>query len=112
MQSKSFFIAFVLAAIVVVPTGVFAKNERARCPPGLAKKNPPCVPPGLAGRGISVGDTLLEGDYIIVRNPSRYRLPRLGRGESYYRIGDSFVRVDRETRKVLELIEALGAVLN
>ncbi|MGI8610971.1 MAG: hypothetical protein ACR2KH_01650 [Sphingomicrobium sp.] len=27
----------------------------ANCPPGLAKKNPPCVPPGQAGRTFNVG---------------------------------------------------------
>ncbi|NVK14189.1 MAG: hypothetical protein HWE35_08420 [Rhodobacteraceae bacterium] len=26
------------------------------CPPGLAKKDPPCVPPGLAKKGVTYGD--------------------------------------------------------
>jgi len=28
----------------------------ANCPPGLAKKNPPCVPPGLAKKGVTYQD--------------------------------------------------------
>ncbi len=28
----------------------------ANCPPGLAKKNPPCVPPGLAKKGVTYDD--------------------------------------------------------
>ncbi|MCP5084427.1 MAG: RcnB family protein [Alphaproteobacteria bacterium] len=95
-----------------MPTHSIAKNKSGHCPPGLAKKNPPCVPPGLAKKRYRVGDRLPDGDYYYVRDPSRYGLPYLNYNESYYRIGDSYIRVDRDTREVLELIEALGAVLN
>ena len=42
----------------------------------------------------------------------RYDLPRLPNGESYYRIGDNFLRVDDETRLVLELIDVLAGSSN
>ena len=37
------------------------------CPPGLAKKNPPCVPPGLAKKGVTFEDwTNYSDDEIAV----------------------------------------------
>ena len=79
----------------------------ADCPPGLAKKNPPCVPPGQA-RKYGRGD-IIYGDYWIVRHPGRYGLDA---NETYYRVGDYVYRVDRDTREVLDLIGAAVRVLN
>jgi len=80
------------------------------CPPGLAKKAVPCVPPGQVKQvtGYQRGD-IITGDYIIVRDPGRYGLRP---NETYYRVGDNIFRVDRETREVLDLIGAAAAVLN
>lgn len=80
------------------------------CPPGLAKKAVPCVPPGQVGKagGYRPGD-IVRGDYIVIRDPGRYGL---NPGETYYRIGDQVVRVDRDTREILDLIGAAAAVLN
>lgn len=77
------------------------------CPPGLAKKNPPCVPPGQAQK-YSRGD-VIYGDYRIVGDPGRYGLDR---DQTYYRVGDYVYRVDRDTREVLDLIGAVARVLN
>jgi len=42
------------ALLLAAPAGVIAKDHgREGCPPGLAKKSPPCVPPGLAKKGYS-----------------------------------------------------------
>lgn len=79
----------------------------ADCPPGLARKNPPCVPPGQVRR-YGRGDVIL-GDYWIIRNPGRYGLDP---NETYYRVGDYVYRVDRETREVLDLIGAVARVLD
>ncbi|MCL7464755.1 hypothetical protein [Phaeovulum sp. NW3] len=80
------------------------------CPPGLAKKNPPCVPPGQAKKwsGFRKGDRIRDG-YVLVRDPWRYGLDR---GATYYRVGDDFYRVNRKTGEVLELMGALSRVLN
>lgn len=102
--------ALLVAAATLSPSDAIAKNA-GHCPPGLAKKNPPCVPPGQAKKGFSVGDRFPDG-YYRIREPSKYRLPGLGPNESYYRVGDTFFRVNRETREILQLIEALGAVLD
>ncbi len=83
----------------------------ADCPPGLAKKNPPCVPPGQVGKryGTRVGDTLRIGDYRIIRDRDRYDLD-YRRGWDYYRDDDRIYRVDRETRQVLAIINLLDAL--
>lgn len=84
--------------------GVAGAND---CPPGLAKKNPLCVPPGQA-RKYGRGDVIYDG-YRIIGNPGRYGLDA---DETYYRVGDYVYRVDRKTREVLDLIGAMARVLN
>jgi hypothetical protein len=110
------YFAFVLASLMILsPAGqseAWAKSKVSACPPGLAKKNPSCVPPGQAQKSYRLGDRYYDDDYLSDRDRRRYKLARLPRGESYYRVGDSFIRVDDETREVLELFEALGRVLN
>ncbi|MEK6215725.1 MAG: hypothetical protein N2B03_00760 [Boseongicola sp.] len=126
-----------------------AKERGAKgCPPGLAKKNTPCVPPGLAKKGVTagdwqakrdrddddddyygIGDRLDRDDYLILQEGDRvevdgteyvvidtdngvilrrgkdfYRLPRHDDGSGYVRVGETLIRVDRETQQVIELI--------
>lgn len=83
----------------------------AGCPPGLAKKNPPCVPPGQARKGYDrdyrVGERLPDG-FILIRTPSRYGLdPR----RTYYERDGYVVQVDRETMQILNLIGAITDLL-
>ncbi|WP_414897612.1 excinuclease ABC subunit A [Rhodovulum sp. YEN HP10] len=85
------------------------------CPPGLAKKSPACMPPGQArkgdgfGHGIAAGDRI-DGRYRHLDDPRRYRLDPRG---SYYLRDDGWVvRVDPETRKVLDLIGAIDALVD
>lgn len=104
----------ILAAVASVGIAASAAaDHKARgygCPPGLAKKNPPCVPPGLAKKGhiYGIGDRIGR-DYIIIRNPERYGLDR---HHTYYLVDDYVYRVDRETREVLDLIGLMAALLN
>lgn len=92
------------------------------CPPGLAKKNPPCVPPGQA-RNVqperdvyrdhdriiySRGDYIPDG-YVVVRDPGAYGLDPYN---DYYRVGDNFYRVDSETRKVINFVGAFADLMN
>ncbi|MEX5564695.1 excinuclease ABC subunit A [Pseudophaeobacter sp. 1A16562] len=101
---------FIITAVILglsLPAASFAAPKG--CPPGLAKKSVPCVPPGQVGkhRGPhAVGDRLMK--YIILRDPKRYRLdPRY----TYYRSDGYLYRVDPETRKVLNLIGAVADIL-
>lgn len=105
--------------MVVTPVLAVAGNHKSKhknkgsaasvghCPPGLAKKNPPCIPPGQAKK-YARGD-YIDRDYQIIGRPQQYGL---NRGDTYYRVGDYVYRVDPDTRKVLDLIGAIGAVLN
>ncbi|WP_425080306.1 hypothetical protein [Ruegeria denitrificans] len=86
---------------------VFVKSKAGNCPPGLAKKAVPCVPPGQAKR-YRVGDFIYNG-YVRIDNPSRYGLRRNG---YYVRAGDYVYQVNRETHEVLNLIGAVVDVLN
>ena len=103
------------------------------CPPGLAKKSPACVPPGQARKyddrrydyrrygndhrryddryGIRVGDILRVGDYAVIRDPRRLNLQTRDDWR-YYRDGDRAYRVDRETRKILSVINLIDAFTN
>ncbi|WP_254436901.1 excinuclease ABC subunit A [Ruegeria arenilitoris] len=87
------------------PTPV--KSKSGHCPPGLAKKAVPCVPPGQAKR-YRVGDYIYDG-YVRIDNPNRYGLRRNG---YYVRAGDYVYEVNRETHEVLNLIGAIANVLN
>ncbi|MDF0601397.1 excinuclease ABC subunit A [Psychromarinibacter sp. C21-152] len=96
------------------------------CPPGLAKKNPPCVPPGLAKKAPSAapdtgdwsdrdhvrvyapGDRI-HGDDVIVQDPAYYGLDPY---YDYYRVGDRFYRVDEDTREVIAFVGALADLLD
>lgn len=127
------------ARLIVAALGLAAGTLSAaaagpgHCPPGLAKKSPPCVPPGLAGREarqgggdygegyrdglrdgyrIAVGDRLY-GDYDVIRDPSRYGLPRYGEDAwRYYLVRDLIVRADPETRRVLAIVGLVDTLLN
>lgn len=79
----------------------------AHCPPGLAKKNPPCVPPGQAkGGAYHVGDHIRDG-WVLVPDPWRYGIRDPG---TYWRVGDVVFRVDPQTGLVLAVIGALAAL--
>jgi hypothetical protein len=81
------------------------------CPPGLAKKNPPCIPPGQAKKLYGVGQRLPLGygtPYAYNQIPydvrSRYGLSPVG---SYY-YGDGYLyRVDPRTMLIQQAIAAL-----
>ena len=58
----------VLLAIAL--TGPVEAGQKA-CPPGLAKKDPACVPPGQARKGWHRGDYVGDRDYHRIRYPDR-----------------------------------------
>ena len=112
MKRINMTIAIALAMGFANGDPAMAKNSGGHCPPGLAKKNPPCVPPGQAKKYYRGGDYLPDGHYDRIYDWDRYDLPRLRRGEVYYRLGDSVIRVKRDTREILQLIEAVSVILN
>ncbi|MCV2878689.1 excinuclease ABC subunit A [Sedimentimonas flavescens] len=92
----------------VYPRG-FVEVEKGYkgCPPGLAKKNNGCMPPGQVKHRWNIGDRIHD-DYYILRNPDRYGLnPRY----DYWSKDDYVYRVDRRTGEILDLIGAVSAIL-
>lgn len=91
-------------------------SRGANCPPGLAKKNPPCIPPGQAHKhdihyGKRVGDIFRVGDYVVISDPRRYNLKQR-QGWEYYRDDDRIYRVDSGTRQVLAILNLIDAFTN
>ncbi len=84
------------------------------CPPGLAKKNPPCIPPGQAKK-YGIGQTIPENEWSEYEEYllwEKLGLPRPGEGESYYMIGDQLLLLDRKTGQLINVIDALDELLN
>jgi hypothetical protein len=80
------------------------------CPPGLAKKSIPCVPPGQA-KGWQVGAPLPRGlDYAILGADDwrRMGLRHPGDGNRYVMVDNRVLRMNQATREVLEAIVAVG----
>lgn len=93
---------FLLALALALPAQ--AAPPHGGCPPGLAKKSPACVPPGLARQaGWSVGERF-DGDLRRI-DRTRYGLPPLRDGEAYIRVGDQILRLDREERIILDIVD-------
>ncbi len=82
------------------PSSPAAKN----CPPGLAKSG--CIPPGQLKK-YARGDVI--SDYRWIDNPSRWGLKS---GGYYVRAGDYVYQIDKDTRKVLNLIGAVADIMN
>lgn len=79
------------------------------CPPGLAKKEPACIPPGQVDKILRSG---WDADrYVKIDDLDRYDLAAPDGDWDYYVVDDAIVRVDRTTRDILgvvRLIEALN----
>ena len=88
------------------------------CPPGLAKKNPPCVPPGQAKKRGSLDEWLYDrsgaavdrDDLIFLDDYWRYDLPRLPSTQRYAVLDNRIVVIDRESYQILQLIKIFTAL--
>ena len=81
------------------------------CPPGLAKKNPPCVPPGQAKKLYNIGQRFPSGygnlwNYNQIPYDLRRQYGLSPQGNYYY--GDGYLyRVDPRTMLVQQVVSAL-----
>ena len=82
--------------------------------PGLAKKNPPCIPPGQAKKmypgyhpAYKNGDKILR-DYKIIRDYDRYGLDD---SYLYYMVGREIFRMSPDTGRVIAFIGLADALL-
>ena len=103
----------VLTAAVMSTFTLPALAAPAGCPPGVAKKAVPCVPPGQVGRSWRPGDRV-GGDYILIPRDQwdRYGLVPYDDGSTYVRVDNEILRVVRDTLTVIEAIGIVGRVLN
>ena len=106
------------AALATLPMHAEAGNGNkgvaGGCPPGLAKKNPPCIPPGLAMK-YRAGDFIRPDEwqyYMFMEDWQKLGFERPGPGEGYYKIGDAYVKMDRESGEIITLFDALLNVLD
>jgi Ni/Co efflux regulator RcnB len=77
------------------------------CPPGLAKKNNGCMPPGQAKK-FAVGQPLPAGTvYYGVPQPVLVQLPPVPVGYRYVRIGNDIVLLSPQTGLVVDIINGL-----
>jgi len=101
--------------------GDFAEGRG--CPPGLAKKNPPCVPPGQAkkrgggdrewwDRDWQRGEYVGDYDYHQVHYPGRYGLRPLPPGQNYMILGNRLVVVDSDTYRIMSVLNAVTSLLD
>jgi hypothetical protein len=89
------------------------------CPPGLAKKNPPCVPPGQAKKSATtdewqrrhrIGERVDRDDFRYVDDFRRYELRPLPEGQRYAIVDGRIVVIDRESFRILQIIRLLTAL--
>lgn len=76
----------------------------SNCPPGLAKKNNGCLPPGIAKKRYEVGRRIPDGwDYVP--DELVIRLPRLGGDRAYRLVDGDLVVVAVATLIVLDALD-------
>ena len=90
--------------------GVMALAQ-TRCPPGPAKKDPACAPPGKA-RQTAVGSVIDPGSTHLVSRPGLYGLGEPPRGQRYAIVNGRLVRIDRESGRILSIIRIVDAILD
>ncbi|MDI1228555.1 MAG: hypothetical protein PSY14_12805 [bacterium] len=89
--------------------GYVIGHFKKHCPPGLAKKNPPCIPPGQV-KIYDVGTTLPEEtfeplpDYIVEQ-----LMPPPPNGR-YVRVDRNVYLITNGTRKILDAIELFSSL--
>jgi Ni/Co efflux regulator RcnB len=87
----------------------YAQNysERKRCPPGLAKKNNGCMPPGRAPQWV-VGQPVPRGvTSYAVPQPVIMQLPPAPYGYRYSRIGGDIVLIQQQNNLIVDIIQSL-----
>jgi hypothetical protein len=79
------------------------------CPPGLAKKPVPCVPPGQVRNLVGQPLTVLRDRVTLRELPDRLRVVYVDTPEYYYRYGNGYVyRVNRQNDLISALLPLFG----
>jgi hypothetical protein len=112
MPRTSIFLSTALAVFALLIT-VPAEAKPKHCPPGLAKKAVPCVPPGQVGKTWHRGDRVL-GDYVLIPREEwhRWNLRALDDDSTYLRVDNQILRVARDTLTVIEAVRIIDRLLD
>ncbi|HYF43118.1 MAG TPA: hypothetical protein VEA35_11860, partial [Ramlibacter sp.] len=82
----------------------YTQQYSAHCPPGLAKKNNGCMPPGQAKK-YAVGQPLPAGVvYYPVPQPVIVQLPPVPVGYRYVRVGNDILLLSPQSALVVDVI--------
>lgn len=88
-------------------------DYRSHCPPGLAKKNNGCQPPGQAKKRYIVGYPLPRDVVIIpISDDLRRHLSPVPRGYNYVRVDNDVLLIAEASKKVIDAVTLLSAVGN
>ncbi|WP_323769079.1 excinuclease ABC subunit A [Antarctobacter sp.] len=110
---------YTLMAAALLSTTMAAPALADTCPPGLAKKAVPCVPPGQAKKHTNHDRKQQTRDHAVIytrgdriddsharlTDPTRYGL---NPDRSYVVVENQVYRIDPDTRAVLNIIGALS----
>lgn len=110
---------YTLLVAALLSTTMAAPALADSCPPGLAKKAVPCVPPGQAKKHSNQARQKQTYDHTVIykrgdrideiharlTDPTRYGL---NPDRSYVVVEDQVYRIDPDTRAVLNIIGALS----
>lgn len=101
------------AGIMVALAAPVASAGPKTCPPGLAKKNNDCLPPGQAKKRYQIGQPI-PGGVRLVPVPAG-NLPTPQAGQIYVEVDGDLLLIAEATRKVLEaiiLVDAAGRAIS
>lgn len=100
-------------SVVMVDRGDRRVLAQRACPPGLAKKDPACVPPGQARKGgVVVGDRIDWDRAHIVTRPGLYGLAVPPQGQRYAVVDGRLVRIDEQSARILSIVRLVDALLD
>lgn len=92
--------------------GYLKEHYGRTCPPGLAKKNNGCLPPGIAKK-YTLGQPLPEGVLATSLPDDLLKLLYLPRyGQKYVQVDKDILLIDQASRKVIDAITLLSAIGN
>jgi hypothetical protein len=118
MPRINIILAAAIAAVTLSSAPVLADSIIV-CPPGLAKKNPPCVPPGQVGKSwtsdrIYIQGDRIRGDYVIIAEDDwdDLMLTPIYDDTVYVVIDNQILRIKESNLVVIEPIRVLQRVLN
>jgi len=133
--------AMALGVLLALSTAMQADASPKGCPPGLAKKSVPCVPPGQVNKGwkgdyddghdddddddddgdhdhVTIWHTgdVLPGDvnYLVINAADwpRYNLLQPNDGGRYILVGNEILQVSRDTLTVIAFVRLWEALAN